>query len=89
MRNLQEGFPPGTTLDTQGKVLKNKHLFKNVYGTLHQILSNGDTVPYVPSTQKIDIILRYNRDLGYKYSRNLYEYLKSIYWWPNMLEDIK
>ena len=36
MGNLQEGFPPGVTMITQEKVLKNKHLFKNVYGTLHQ-----------------------------------------------------
>ncbi|KAJ9085062.1 hypothetical protein DSO57_1017583 [Entomophthora muscae] len=89
MGNLQEGFLPGTPMDIQEKVLKNKHLFKNVYGTLHQILPNGDTVPYVPSTQKINTILCYHRDLGHTCSRNLHEYLKTFYWWPNMLDDIR
>ena len=89
MGNLQEGFPPGTPMDIQEKVLKNKHLFKNVYGTLHQIIPNGDTVPYVLSTQKIDTILRYHRDLGHTRSRNLHKYLKTRYWWPNMLDNIK
>lgn len=50
MGNLQEGFHPGTPMDIQEKVLKNKHMFENLYGTLHQILSNDDTVPYVPLT---------------------------------------
>ena len=59
-------------MDVQEKVLKNKHLFKNAYGTLHQILPSGDTVPYVLSTQKIDTILRYHRDLGHTCSRNLH-----------------
>ncbi|KAJ9060038.1 hypothetical protein DSO57_1035147 [Entomophthora muscae] len=37
MGNLQKGFPPGTPMDIQEKVLKNKHLFKNVYGTLKSL----------------------------------------------------
>ncbi|KAJ9067981.1 hypothetical protein DSO57_1033359 [Entomophthora muscae] len=45
MGNLQEGFPPGTPMNIQEKVLKNKYLFKNIYSTLHQTLPNGDTVP--------------------------------------------
>ena len=50
---------------TQEKVLKNKQLFKNVYGTLHQILSNSNTVPYIPTTQRVDTMLKYHRDLGH------------------------
>ncbi|KAJ9088634.1 hypothetical protein DSO57_1021114 [Entomophthora muscae] len=57
--------------------------------TLHQILPNGDTVPYALSMQKIDTILIYHRDLGHTHSRNLHEYLKTRYWWSNMLDDIK
>ncbi|KAJ9048297.1 hypothetical protein DSO57_1036455 [Entomophthora muscae] len=34
MGDFQEGFLPRTPMDIQEKVLKNKHLFKNVYGTL-------------------------------------------------------
>lgn len=89
MGNLQKVFPPGTSMYIQERVLKNKHMFKNVYGTLHQILSNGDTIPYVLSTQKIDKILQYHRDLGHTCSRNLHEYLKTRYWWPNMIDDIR
>ncbi|KAJ9090231.1 hypothetical protein DSO57_1004484 [Entomophthora muscae] len=42
MGSLQERFPPGTPMDIQEKVLNKKHLFKNLYGTLHCILSNGE-----------------------------------------------
>ncbi|KAJ9052929.1 hypothetical protein DSO57_1029171 [Entomophthora muscae] len=89
MGNLQEGFSPGTPIDIQEKVLKTNICSRMYMALCTLIIPNGDTIPYVPSTQKIDTVLQYHRDLGKPHSRNLHEYLKTRYWWPNMLDDIR
>ncbi|KAJ9059382.1 hypothetical protein DSO57_1002802 [Entomophthora muscae] len=78
-------FPPqylGITLRRpQGPIHDN--------GNLYLIFPSYDTVPYILSTQNIDTFLQYHRDLGHTCSKNLHEYLKTCYWWPKMLDNIK
>ena len=38
MKDLNKGFQPNTLMQTQEMVIKNKHLFRNHYGTLHRKL---------------------------------------------------
>ena len=65
MQNLEEGYPAGTSPLTQDTVAKNRHLFRNVHRTLHWVKTDGQTVPYIPTSQRVDTILRYHRDLGH------------------------
>ena len=61
MQNKDKGFPVGTMDVTCNTVIKNKHLFTDIYGTLHRKLPDGTTVPYIPTHQRIDTTLRYHR----------------------------
>lgn len=89
MCNKDEGFLAGTTDVTYNTIVKNEHLFIDLYGTLHQKLPDGTTVPYIPTHQRIDTTLHYHQDLGHTRTQNLYELLKLKCWWPNMLRDIE
>lgn len=60
MQNLNKGYSVGTSPVTQNMVAKNQHLFCNMLGTLHQVKSIGITVPYVPTSWRVDTILRYH-----------------------------
>lgn len=86
---LDKDFSSGTTDITKEIVIKNKHLFADMYGTLHQKMSDRTTIPYIPTHQRVDIILRYHRDLGYTKSRNLNKFLKHKAWWPVLYQDVQ
>ena len=65
LRTKDKGFPPGTTDITKETVIKNEHLFADVYRTLNRKMSDGTTIPYIPTHQRVDTILRYHQDLGH------------------------
>ena len=77
MKDLDKGLLLATLMQTQEMVIKNKHLFWNHYGKLHCILTEGGSVPYVPTRQQVDITLRWHQDLGHTQSHNLLEILNS------------
>ena len=56
---------------------------------LHCILPEGGSVPYVPTSQQVDTMVRWHQDLGHMQSQNLLEILKSKCWWPHMKKDIQ
>lgn len=64
MQNLEEGYPAGTSLSTHDTMAKNKYLFQNVHGTLHQTKSDGQIFHYIPTSQRMDTILKYHHNLG-------------------------
>ena len=89
MKDLDEGFPPATSMQTQEMVIKNKHLFWNHYGMLHCILPEGGSMPYIPTSQQVDTTLRWHHNLGHTWSQNLLEILWSKCWWPHTAKDIQ
>ncbi|KAJ9089605.1 hypothetical protein DSO57_1011204 [Entomophthora muscae] len=89
LHTKDKGFPAGTTNITRETVIKNEHLFANVYGTLHRKMSDGTTIPYIPTHQQVNTILCYHRDLGHNKSQNLYEILKHKAWWPTLYCNIQ
>ncbi|KAJ9062733.1 hypothetical protein DSO57_1007644 [Entomophthora muscae] len=71
IQTKDKGFPPGNTDITKETVINNKHLFADVYRTLHCKMTERTTIPYIPTHQQVETILRYHRELGYTKSRNL------------------
>ncbi|KAJ9066822.1 hypothetical protein DSO57_1005785 [Entomophthora muscae] len=89
LRTKDKGFPPDTTNITKKTVIKSKHLFAEVYGTLHRKMSNGTTIPYIPTHQQVVTIIQYHRDLGHTKSSNLYKFLKHKVWWSTLYCDVQ
>ncbi|KAJ9057650.1 hypothetical protein DSO57_1020522 [Entomophthora muscae] len=44
LRTKDKGFPAGTTDITKKTVIKNEHLFADVYRTLHRKMTDGTTI---------------------------------------------
>lgn len=65
MRNKDAGFLAGTSEATRAKVLNHKDKFSNAHDTLHRKLADGNTSAYLPTSQRVNTILSYHRDLGH------------------------
>ncbi|KAJ9062010.1 hypothetical protein DSO57_1015248 [Entomophthora muscae] len=70
-------------------VIKDKHLFKDMYGTLHRKMTDRTTIPYIPTHQQVDTILCCHRDLGHTKICNLYKFLKHKAWWLILYQDVQ
>ncbi|KAJ9062765.1 hypothetical protein DSO57_1007121 [Entomophthora muscae] len=53
LQTKDKGFPPGTADITKETVIKNEHLFADVYGTLHRKMTDSTTIPYILSGPRV------------------------------------
>ena len=82
-------YPTDDSNKTAEKLVKNKSKFKVDQGTVCFNKENKLLAAFIPVSQRVETVLRYQQNLGQTHSRNLYLFLQNKAWWPGMLKDIQ
>lgn len=84
-------LPPHLTEPQRQKIERESSHFLLIHNTLkHKVIVDGqeERVPYVPSTQREEVIRRYHEGTGHFGGKGTYELIRPNFWWPSMREDI-
>ena len=82
-------YPTDVSNKTLEKLVKNKSKFKVNQKTVCFKTEYGLLAAFIPVSQWVRTVLRYQRNLGHTRSRNLCLFMQDKAWCPGMIKDIQ